>query len=948
MKTRLVSVVLLVALSVLALVGLPSLVRAQQPASLYIIEDLGLLDGDDNSIAWSINEAGDVVGWSNGSTVRAFIYRDGAGIRELSPLPGYDRCFAREINTLDQVAGTCGWEAGDASQPLRAVRWSGDVPQDLGTLGGDLSDAQSINDAGSVVGNSSTVSQTAHAFLYTDDLGMVDITPDTGQASRAIAYDINESGQIVGFDHQGAFRWTDGTREDLGVPEGFTFSSAYAINDEGVIAGGATTSSSSSSSSVRLARHVPGQGWEMLSGTGRPWAINNRGDIVGASRFGGGLERAFLYTDEGGLQDLSAMTNAPDEWFIQAAFDINEAGVIVGYASNRLTGASRAVRLTPATPADGNFTVNSTSDAPDTLPGDGACATDAGECTLRAAIQEANDLVGSDVITVPVGIYTLTLEGTREEDGATGDLDILRDSVTIVGGGTGTVIDGNGTERIFDIFETATVSISNVTLQNGFIEGLGLGDDGSAIRNFGLLTLEDSVIANNTITNGSAAIYNTDFAGGRTFTVRRVTVRDNVQSGFGFGAGITSGGFGHLRIEDSTFVNNTAHAYGGGLFSEDMSLVVTNSTFENNHVVGTPEPNSIDGSGGSIHVYASATIFNSEILSSTASAYGGGIFSRGVITLTHTLVQGNEAPYGGGFYNSDGFSILDTSVITDNVATRATPTDPDDRGTGGGGIESSGILTMTNTTISGNTTSGNGGGIASGGTLTVTNSTISGNGAAGDGGGIFTNQIYQPDLPFYGVSNLNNVTIADNTADTDGNGSGNGGGIANDDALIEMWNTIIGDNTDTGGEAPDCSGTFTSQGHNLIENPAGCTIEGDTDSNVTGQDPMLGPLEDNGGATPTHALLEESPAIDQGLTGCPNPFIDQRTVQRPQDSDGDGDAACDMGAFELRAPDETLAVSLGSFTATPVGNHLFGGLALLALAGGLLLVVGRRTLAARA
>jgi hypothetical protein len=111
---------------------------------------------------------------------------------------------------------------------------------------------------------------------------------------------------------------------------------------------------------------------------------------------------------------------------------------------------------------------------------------------------------------------------------------------------------------------------------------------------------------------------------------------------------------------------------------------------------------------------------------------------------------------------------------------------------------------------------------------------------------------------------------------------------------------------------------------------------------------MLGPLEDNGGATPTHALLEESPAIDQGLTGCPNPFIDQRTVQRPQDSDGDGDAACDMGAFELRAPDETLAVSLGSFTATPVGNHLFGGLALLALAGGLLLVVGRRTLAARA
>src|SRR5437867_11074046 len=72
------------------------------------------------------------------------------------------------------------------------------------------------------------------------------------------------------------------------------------------------------------------------------------------------------------------------------------------------------------------FNVNSTTDAVDATPGDGACAT-AGPtpvCTLRAAIQEANALRGADVINLPAGTYTLTIPGRGEDHAATGDLDI--------------------------------------------------------------------------------------------------------------------------------------------------------------------------------------------------------------------------------------------------------------------------------------------------------------------------------------------------------------------------------------------------------------------------------------------------------------------------------------------------------------------------------------------
>jgi hypothetical protein len=161
--------------------------------------------------------------------------------------------------------------------------------------------------------------------------------------------------------------------------------------------------------------------------------------------------------------------------------------------------------------------------------------------------------------------------------------------------------------------------------------------------------------------------------------------------------------------------------------------------------------------------------------------------------------------------------------------------------------------------------------------LTLTNVTISGNTAIG-GGGIL-NQ---------GPLTLTNVTITSNTATgSPTNGGGFFTGSPTD--LVELKNTIVANNT--GG---NCSGLSpVSLGHNL-DSDGTCDLSSLGD--LPNTDPLLGPLQDNGGFTQTHALLAGSPAIDAGSPDCPPPATDQRGIVRPQ-----GDT-CDMGAFELSPP----------------------------------------------
>ena len=181
-------------------------------------------------------------------------------------------------------------------------------------------------------------------------------------------------------------------------------------------------------------------------------------------------------------------------------------------------------------------------------------------------------------------------------------------------------------------------------------------------------------------------------------------------------------------------------------------------------------------------------------------------------------------------------------------------------------------VTILRSTISGNSATQDGGGIFAG-SLAVTNSTISGNSAARFGGGISAS----------GTTTIVNSTIANNTGAT-------GGGVRNGGFSVTARNTIFAKNTATTTD-PDFSGALTPQGFNLIGNNTGTTI---TPAQFTDQigtaaspiDPLLGPLQDNGGPTPTLALLAGSKAIDKGgsatdpITG--NPIItDQRGFTGP-------------------------------------------------------------------
>ena len=220
--------------------------------------------------------------------------------------------------------------------------------------------------------------------------------------------------------------------------------------------------------------------------------------------------------------------------------------------------------------------------------------------------------------------------------------------------------------------------------------------------------------------------------------------------------------------------------------------------------------------------------------------------------------------------------VLNITASGDNVAIFGV-TIRNGKATYGGGVLNNGMLTLTSATLTDNSAVVAGGGIWNiFGTLTLTNSTVSGNSADFGGGGIYNEE---------GTLALANSTVSDNSATT-------GGGILNA-GTADLTNTIIAGNTAANG--PDCSGVPTSLGHNLIGTSDGCNFTLAT-GDLININPMLGPLQDNGGPTFTHALLSGSPAIDAGddsVLGPPhNLTTDQRGFPRLQG------AHVDIGAYE--------------------------------------------------
>lgn len=425
------------------------------------------------------------------------------------------------------------------------------------------------------------------------------------------------------------------------------------------------------------------------------------------------------------------------------------------------------------------------------------------------------------------------------------------------------------------------------------VNNSGDTDDGNA--NNGITTLREAInLANatagdDTITFGGVFTDTTpDII---TLTSGQLTITDDVTI-LGTGASnLTVNGNNASKVFEisgigrDVSIDDLAIASGGIKINLNSILSLTRSSVSAN----------TEESG--ISNYGILSLRGSSVFDNTK----GGIYNGGILSLTGSSVFGNTGDFGGGIYNDSSNANVGTLSLT------ASTVSGNKANYGGGIYNQGGTLSLTASTVSGNTANYYGAGIVngddggySGGSATLTNSTISGNTANNEGGGIYNAGSY--------VRNDNltliNTTITDNIADSDGNGVGNGGGVANYGSPMNVSNTIIAgnfENSTSGDIQPDVFGGVTDFGNNLIGDNTGTTEF--TTSTLVGTskspiDPLLGPLQNNGGATFTHALLADSPAINVGNNSLVPAGI--TTDERGAGFDRISGITVDIGSYEVQ------------------------------------------------
>ena len=288
-----------------------------------------------------------------------------------------------------------------------------------------------------------------------------------------------------------------------------------------------------------------------------------------------------------------------------------------------------------------DIVVNSTVDEPDADATDGACATAAGDCTLRAAIQEAN--ARDAVVLIPRGTYVLTRHGL-DNDASHGDLDITHPMRVIGAGQSRTVVDGDDADRAFDVRQGGEGSLSHLAVQHGrATDGPG---GGIWVHTYPFM-LSYLYVHGNEAVAGAAP--------------------DS-----GNGGGIA--GFSDVSVQYAQVAYNRA-VNGAGMYYHGFQAGSDKDTFVGNHA---------SGDGGGLYLSGGDAQFgNMTVSSNTAAGHGGGVFiaqpeQYGGIFLGAFTVASNSAPHamGGGIWIADqvGDEFLSQSAGSSIVA-----------GNGGGG-----------------------------------------------------------------------------------------------------------------------------------------------------------------------------------------------------------------------------------------------------------------------
>jgi hypothetical protein len=358
---------------------------------------------------------------------------------------------------------------------------------------------------------------------------------------------------------------------------------------------------------------------------------------------------------------------------------------------------------------------------------------------------------------------------------------------------------------------------------------------------------------------------------GVTASVSGITIRGAGYSDADGGSGILN--LGTLAVSDIVVSNNFGYVGGGILTGSGSMMTIKDS-----------------------------------VISGNDALEGGGITNRGTMAITNSTVSGNTSSFGGGIQNTGNLTLTNSNVWGNRSCWHESAycVGP------GGGISNrdSGSVTITNSTIAGNVAR-DGGGLYNRGTAHISNSTISGNLATYDsvgntesGGGIWTS----------GTLTITSSTISKNTAEWF-YASGASGGIMSSCGTETLRNSIVAGNTVYDTKVADIGGTIETASHNLIGDPnSSGEIANGVNGNIVGVDPLLGPLQNNGGPTLSHALFLGSPAVNQGDNSLSIVGTDQRGFGFPRIFGG----TVDIGAFEVSDG----PVSVSGRVTTPDGGGL--------------------------
>ncbi len=392
------------------------------------------------------------------------------------------------------------------------------------------------------------------------------------------------------------------------------------------------------------------------------------------------------------------------------------------------------------------FTVNDTGDFPLASSGGTTCvSTNAGSCTLRAAIEASNNLDAPMTIDLPNGTYTLNdaTYGSLVIDDLSGGVGQL---VTIQGNNASlatieaSATQGAATTRVLKVDPNAAAAISGVTITNG--DSSNSGEVGGAILNCATLTLTGSVVSDSQTNDGEGGGIYTESAANTTL------VEDTIIGNSGSAGGGIYADAGTMSLNGVVVSANTASGDGGGIYTVGTDLTMTDST--------------VGGTGSGL----TATNGNTA-----QDGSGGGLgFFGGTVTLSDNVIGGSDTAQGNTADNGDGGGVYDSvedpsftgDTINDNTA---------DNGDGGGVYVANGTSTFTDETI-------------------VNNVAVFDDTEGGDGGGVYIDS---------GTTTFSGGNILQNTSEDGDDGDGGGGGVYINDGTNSFSDGTVATNSVTDG-----------------------------------------------------------------------------------------------------------------------------------------------------